>query len=377
MDIKTKCVHGAIDKNNTTMSLTVPIYQSATFSHPTFGESSGYDYSRLSNPTRDALEGLVATLEGGKHCLAFSSGMASTSTLMELFNAGDHIIASNDLYGGSIRLFSTINTKNGLKFDYDDFSDLSRVESLVNENTKAIFVETPTNPMMNVCDIKAVSEICKRHNLLLIVDNTFLTPVLCNPLELGADIVLHSGTKYLCGHNDTLAGFLVLNDDEITEKLRYIHKTLGNCLSPFDSFLLIRGIKTLSIRIQRMEENAIKIAQYLEKHPKIKKVYYTGLTDHAGYEISKRQAKGFGAMLSFRTDTFETCKNFLNNTNVILFAESLGGTETLVTYPMTQTHGDLAKEDREAKGIDETLLRLSVGIEDVTDLINDIEQALK
>lgn len=377
MDIKTKCVHGAIDKNNTTMSIAVPIYQTATFSHPSFGESSGYDYSRLSNPTRDALENLVANLEGGKGCLAFSSGMASVATLMEIFEGGDHIVASNDLYGGSIRLFSTLSVKNGLTFDYDDFSDLDRVEKLIKPNTKAIFVETPTNPMMNVCDISAISQICKKHNILLIVDNTFLTPILCNPLSLGADVVVHSGTKYLSGHNDTLAGFLVLKDDTLIEKLRYIHKTVGNCLSPFDSYLLIRGIKTLAIRVEKQEQNAIKIANYLNNHPKIKNVYYTGLEDSKGYEISKKQASGFGSMLSFRTDTYETCKNFLNNIETILFAESLGGTETLVTYPMTQTHGDLPKEDREAKGIDETLLRLSVGIEDVNDLINDIEQALK
>ncbi len=377
MDIKTKCVHGAVDPNNSTLSVTVPIYQTSTYSHPSFGESSGYDYSRLSNPTRDALERLVADLEGGKSCLAFSSGMAATSTLMELFKSGDHIIAANDLYGGSIRLFTTISTKNGLEFDFDDFSDLNRVESLIRKETKAIFVETPTNPMMNVCDVEEVAKICKQHNLLLIVDNTFLTPILMNPLSLGADIVIHSGTKFLCGHNDVLAGFLVLNDQTIVERLRYIHKTLGNCLSPFESYLVIRGIKTLNIRLNAQQENAMKIAKYLENHPKIKGVYYNGLETDPGHEITKKQSKGFGAMLSFRTDSFETTKSFLNNTKIILFAESLGGTETLVTFPMTQTHGDLTEEDRLSKGIDETLLRVSVGIEDVNDLINDIEQALK
>ncbi len=376
MDIKTICVHGAYDDNNSTLSVNVPIYQTATYSHPNFGQSSGYDYSRLSNPTRDSLERLVASLEGGESCLAFSSGMAATSTLMELFGSGDHIIASNDLYGGSIRLFSTISTKNGLSFSFNDFSDLEAVERLINKNTKAMFIETPTNPMMNVCDVEEVAKICKKHNLLLIVDNTFLTPILMNPIALGADIVLHSGTKFLCGHNDVLAGFLVLNNKDLVEKLRYIHKTLGNCLSPFDSYLVIRGIKTLSIRLKRQEENAMAIANYLQSHPKIKNVYYNGLPTDKGYELTKKQSRGFGAMLSFRTDCFETTKNFLNNIEMILFAESLGGTETLVTFPMTQTHGDVPEEDRLSKGIDETLLRLSIGIEDVADIIADIEKAL-
>lgn len=377
MDIKTKCVHGAYDDFNKTLSINVPVYLSSTFAHPTFGESSGYDYSRLSNPTRDSLERLVAQLENGKSSLAFNSGMAAISTTMELFEPGDHIIACNDLYGGSIRLFNNISKKNGLVFDYDDFSDLVRVENLITEKTKAIFVETPTNPMMNVCDIAEISKICKKHNLLLIVDNTFLTPILMNPIDLGADIVIHSGTKYLCGHNDVLAGFLILNDDELIEKFRYLHVTIGNCLSPFDCYLLIRGIKTLSIRVQKQEENAKIIAEYLNNHPKIKNVYYNGLENDKGYEITKKQSRGFGSMISFRTDSYETTKDFLNNTKVILFAESLGGTETLVTFPKTQTHADLSEENRLSKGIDDTLLRLSVGIEDVNDLIADIEFALK
>lgn len=377
MDIKTKCVHGAVDKNNSTKSISVPIYQSATFSHVGFGQSSGYDYSRLSNPTRDALERLVCDLEGGKQALAFSSGMAATSTLMEIFSPNDHIIASNDLYGGSIRLFSTISSKNGINFDFDNLDDMDRVRSLIRPETKAIFVETPTNPMMNICDIAEVSKICKEFNLLLIVDNTFLTPILMNPIKLGADIVLHSGTKFLCGHNDTLAGFLIVNSDELAEKLRYIHKTLGNCLSPFDSWLVIRGIKTLAIRVKQMEENALKVAKFLDKHPKVKNVYYPGLENSSGYDISLKQSKGFGAMLSFRTDSEKTAIDFLNNTNVVLFAESLGGTETLATYPMTQTHADLPEKDRLEKGIDETLIRLSIGIEDIDDLIKDLENALK
>ncbi len=377
MDIKTKCVHGANDPMNKTMSVTVPIYAAATFAHPSFGESSGYDYSRLCNPTRDSLERLVADLEYGKEALAFSSGMAAISTLMEMFKQGDHIIACNDLYGGSIRLFHNISMKNGLEFSFDDFQDLNKFESLIKENTKAVFVETPSNPMMNICDVEEIAKICKKHNVLLVVDNTFLTPIFMNPLKLGADIVIHSGTKFLCGHNDVLAGFLILRDDELIEKLRYIHKTMGNCLSPFDSYLVIRGIKTLSIRVKAQEESAKKVADYLLNHPRIKDVYYPGLETDEAIKISKKQASGFGSMISFRTDSYETTKNFLSNTEVIIFAESLGGTESLVTFPMTQTHGDLTKEDRESKGIDETLLRLSVGLEDVDDLIKDIEQALK
>ncbi|MFV0556309.1 MAG: trans-sulfuration enzyme family protein [Lactovum sp.] len=376
MDIETKCVHASHSKSDPTLSLTVPIYQSTTYGHIALGKSSGYDYSRLSNPTRDTLEQLIAELEGGKAALAFSSGMAACSTLMELFQPGDHIIAANDLYGGSIRLFSTISQKNGIHFDFDDFNDLTKLKSLIKENTSAIFIETPTNPMMNVCDITELSKICKQENILLIVDNTFLTPILMNPLALGADIVLHSGTKYLCGHNDVLAGFLVLNDDTIIERLRYIHKTIGNCLSPIDSYLVIRGVKTLSLRIKKAEENAHIIADFLENHPKVKDVLYPGLKTSKAYDISKKQASGFGAMISFHTDSFETTKNFLNRTKIIIFAESLGGTETLVTFPMTQTHADLSEENRLAKGIDDKLLRLSIGIENVEDLIEDLKQAL-
>ncbi len=376
MDIKTKCVHGAKDPMNNTMSVTVPIYASATFAHPSFGQSSGYDYSRLSNPTRDSLERLVAELEFGKASLAFNSGMAAISTLMEIFKQGDHIIACNDLYGGSIRLFQNISMKNGVEFSFNDFNDLDIFESLIQHNTKAVFIETPTNPMMNICDVEEIAKICKKHDLLLIVDNTFLTPIFMNPLKLGADIVLHSGTKFLCGHNDVLAGFLVLNDKTLIDKLRYIHKTMGNCLSPFDSYLVIRGIKTLALRVKAQEESARKIADFLQTHDKIKDVYYPGLEKNKMYEVSKKQSSGFGSMISFRTDCFETTKDFLNKTEVIIFAESLGGAESLVTFPMTQTHADLSEEDREAKGIDNTLLRLSVGLEDVNDIIKDINQAL-
>lgn len=376
MDIKTVCIHGAEDETHCTGSVSVPIYQTATFGHPGVGESTGYDYSRLQNPTREQLEKLVAKLESGIDAMAFSTGMAAITAMMELFEIGDHIIASHDLYGGSHRLFDHISKKNGLTFDFVDTSDITKIENRITANTKAVFIETPTNPMMHVTDIRAVSEIAKKHNILLIVDNTFLTPYFQRPLELGADIVMHSGTKYLSGHNDTLSGFLVTNNEDLSEKLRFIYKTTGACLAPLDSWLMIRGIKTLAIRMEKQQENAITIVHWLLEHPKVKTVHYVGLKTHPGYEICKGQANGFGAMISFEVDSEQTAINILEGVKVILYAESLGGVETLITYPMMQTHADIAQAEREAKGIDERLLRLSVGIEDVDDIINDLKEAL-
>ena len=376
MDINTICIHGSDDPSDCTGSVTVPIYQAATFSHLGFGKSTGYDYSRMQNPTREHLEKVVAELEHGADCMAFSSGMAAIAALMELFRIGDHIIATDDLYGGSIRLFRTISEKNGLSFDYADTSDLSKVEMLIRPQTKALFIETPTNPMMHVTDLAQAVAIAHRHNLLVIVDNTFLTPYFQTPLALGADLVVHSGTKYLCGHNDTLAGFLIPKTPELSEKLRAIYKTTGACLAPLDSWLVIRGIKTLAVRMERQQANAEKIADWLCGQPKIKSVYYVGLKSHPGYEISKRQSTGFGAMISFETDSEQTAVNLLERVKMIHFAESLGGVETLITYPATQTHADLSPEEREARGINAGLLRLSVGLESVDDIIGDLQQAL-
>lgn len=376
MDIQTLCIHGSKDNNNSTGSVTVPIYQTATFVHPGMGQSTGYDYSRMQNPTREQLEVILAKLENGVDALSFSTGMAAITALMELFKVGDHIIASDDLYGGSHRLFHNISQKNGITFDFVNTSSISEVSAYVKPETKAIFIETPTNPMMQVTDIVAISAIAKKHNLLLIVDNTFLTPYFQNPIDLGADIVVHSGTKYLSGHNDTLSGFLVVATQELSEKLRFIYKTTGACLAPFDSWLMIRGIKTLSIRMEKQQENALKIANWLCDQPKIKNVYYVGLSTHPDYEISKNQARGFGAMISFQVDSKQTAKQLLERVKLVLYAESLGGVETLITYPMLQTHADVPKEEREAKGIDERLLRLSVGLEYVDDIIADLKQAL-
>lgn len=376
MEIQTLCIHGGEDKSHGTGAISVPIYQSATFAHPGVGMSTGYDYSRLQNPTREQLEIIIRKLEHGADALAFSTGMAAITSLMELFSAPDHLIVSDDLYGGSHRLFEHISRKNGLTFTMVDTGNVEAVENSIKDETKAIYVETPTNPMMKVTDIERVSKIAKKHGLLLIVDNTFLTPYFLNPIDLGADIVIHSGTKYLGGHNDTLAGFLVAATEELSEKLRFIYKTTGACLSPFDSFLMIRGIKTLAIRMEKIQDNAMIIAKWLEKHPKIEEVSYVGLENHSDYEISKRQARGFGGMISIKVDKKETAISLLEKVQLVLYAESLGGVETLITYPMLQTHADLPKEEREAKGINECLLRMSVGIESAKDLIEDLEQAL-
>lgn len=377
MNIATKCVHGSGKYQDHTGAVSVPIYQSATFMHPSVGESTGYDYSRVQNPTREHLERTLCTLEGGHDCIAFSTGMAAEAMLMELFSPGDHIIASDDLYGGTPRLFTKINEKNGLTFTFVDTGDISLVESSITKATKAIFIETPTNPMMKVTDIAEIAKITQAHNLLLIVDNTFLTPYLQRPLALGADIVIYSGTKYLGGHNDTLAGFLVVNSEDLSEKLRFLYKTTGPCLAPFDSWLIMRGLKTLALRMKQQEENSHILAKWLTKHPNVEKVYYCGLEDHPSYDISKKQADGFGAMLSFRTKNAKIATDALERIRIISYAESLGGVETLMTFPYLQTHADVPEDIRKALGIDDCLLRLSVGIEDVNDLIADLTQALE
>jgi len=372
---ETLCVHGTSFKENTG-AVSVPIYQSATFTHPRLGESTGYDYSRLQNPTRQAVEETIAKLEKAKSAICFSSGMAAISCLMELFNIGDHIIASEDLYGGAIRLFRQINQKNGIKFSFVDTSDLNAITKAITKNTKAIFVESPTNPMMIVSDLKAIGNLANKNGLLFVVDNTFLTPHFITPISFNADIVVHSGTKYLGGHNDTLAGVLAFKDLELAETARAIAKTLGACLSPFDSWLLLRGIKTLALRMERANDNALKIAQFLSTHKKIKKVFYAGLSSHKGHNILKEQSSGFGAMVSFEVDSHETLKTILEKVKVFSFAESLGGVESLITYPAAQTHADVPEQERLARGINEKLMRASIGIENAKDLIDDLQNAL-
>ncbi|MCD7802230.1 MAG: PLP-dependent aspartate aminotransferase family protein [Clostridiales bacterium] len=375
--IETKCIYGDSAKfeGDQTGSISFPIYQTATFAHPAVGQSTGYDYSRMQNPTRQQLEQVVASLEGGVDALAFSSGMAAMTALMELFRPGDHIITDADLYGGSIRLFRSISQKNGISFSHIDCTK-EDVESYILDNTRAIFIETPTNPMMHVIDIRRMAETAKRHGLLLIVDNTFLSPYFQKPLTLGADIVLHSGTKFLGGHNDTLAGFLVTGSPELSEQLRFISKTVGSGLAPFDSWLILRGIKTLPIRMERAQENAQAIVQFLLGERRVRKVYYPGIPGTQAYEICRRQASGFGSMITFEVESRELALHLLKNTKLIPFAESLGGVETLLTYPTTQTHVDVPVDIQQKNGITDRVLRLSVGIETKEDLIQDLKQAM-
>ena len=357
-------------------ALSFPIYQSASFAHRGLGESTGFDYTRMQNPTRQQLEYVVASLEHGIDALAFTSGMAAISTLMELFKPGDHIIVDSDLYGGSVRLFDAINKKNGLEFTSAELYK-GGYETLFKDNTKAVYLETPTNPMMNVTDIEELANVAKKKGALLIVDNTFLSPYFQNPLDLGADVVIHSGTKFLGGHHDTIGGFIVVKDKELDDKLRFIFKTTGAGLSPFDSFLILRGIRTLSVRMEKAQENALCIAEYLKSNKYVTRVIYPGLPEHPGYEISKKQARGFGAMITFEVKTREIAQALLKYVELIYFAESLGGTETLITYPITQTHADVPKDILEKNGINDRTLRLSVGIESVKDLIADFEQAFE
>ena len=374
----TVCVHGqgSREEIETTGAISFPIYQTAAYAHPGVGRSTGYDYNRVQNPTRKEVERIVTDLEHGVDAISFSTGMAAVNAFMELFAPGDHVVATDDLYGGVIRQFRNINEKNGMHFTYVDTSDLQATEAAIQENTKLIYIETPTNPMMQVTDIRAVSEIAKKHNCLLAVDTTFLTPYFLNPLDLGADVVIHSATKYLEGHNDTLGGFFVAGNKAIAEKMRQMVKTTGACLAPFDAWLILRGIKTLSVRMEKHQANALAIAQWLTTHPKVVEVFYTGLKDHPGYAVTQKQCRGYGGMLTFHVDSQETAHRVLERVRLIKFAESLGGTESLMTYPLTQTHADVPDEKRRANGIDERTLRMSVGIENVQDLIADLEWAL-
>lgn len=374
-EIETRCLHleEAEGRNDNYGAISYPVYQTATYAHPGVGKSTGYDYTRLQNPTREHLEKIVASLESGIDALALSSGMAAITLMMELFGPGDHLVVDSDLYGGSIRLFKNISEKNGVSFSHIDCYK-ENVETYINERTKAVYIETPTNPMMNVTDIEKLAKITKKHNILLIVDNTFLSPYFQNPLVLGADIVVHSGSKYLGGHNDTLAGFLVTDKEDISTRLRFLVKTTGAALAPFDCFLVLRGIKTLGIRMEKAQENAVQIAEWLSGQKAVTKVVYPGLTGHPGYQVMKKQARGFGAMITFQLESKEFALAILEKVRIIKFAESLGGVETLVTYPVTQTHADVPVKIQEQNGITDSTLRLSVGIENIKDLLGELEQ---
>lgn len=376
-NLETRCIHTEEpgECGHSFGSVTVPIYQTATFSHPGIGESSGYDYSRESNPTRAHLEEIVRQLEGAQDTVACSSGMAAISLCLELFAAGSHIICSEDLYGGSVRMFRMYEEK-GLSFSYTDTSDLGTTERLITGATKALYIETPSNPTMQITDLREIRKLADRYHLLVIVDNTFLSPYFQTPIELGADLVIHSGTKFLCGHNDVIAGLLSTSSEELAGRIRFLYKTIGCCLSPFDSYLLSRGIKTLAIRQERQQDNAMTIAEWLKRQPQVKQVYYPGLPEHPGHDVNKAQARGFGSMISFRVDSEQTARKILESIRLITYAESLGGVETLLTYPMVQTHGDVPVETRRRLGITEDFLRLSVGIEHVDDLIADLARAM-
>lgn len=377
LSIESRCIHlEGDDRASRFGAVSFPIYQTATFAHPALGESTGYDYSRVQNPTRQQLEKTVASLEQGTDAVAFSSGMAAILAVMELFAPGDHIVTEADLYGGTPRLFHTVSEPRGITFTSVSFSDgIGRAAAAIRPETKAFYIETPTNPMMNVTDIRAAAELAHAHGALLVVDNTFLSPYLQNPLALGADVVVHSGTKYLSGHNDTLAGFAVVKDAALAARLREISKTIGANLAPFDSWLLLRGIQTLAVRMDRAEENALALAEWLKLQPQVTRVIYPGLPEHPGHALMQRQARGFGAMLTFEVRDKRDVPVLLKTVKLIRFAESLGGTESLLTYPITQTHADVAPEVLAANGLTDRILRLSVGIENVNDLIADLAQA--
>lgn len=377
MNLATKAVQIGMEWDSRTGAVTMPIYQTATFRHPGLGQSTGYDYSRSGNPTRQALEEGIARLDGGVRGFAYSSGMAAIANLLLLFRKGDHLIVTEDLYGGTYRLFEQIFRQYGLSFTYVDTSDIKAVEAAIRPETRGLFVESLTNPLLKVADVRGLASFCKTKGMLCIVDNTFLTPYFQLPLALGADITVYSATKYLAGHNDTVAGLAVVKDPELAERVYFLQKSVGAVLGPQDSWLIIRGMKTLGVRLDRQQDNARRIAEWLAGHPKVRKVFYPGLDGHPGNEVLKEQAKGAGAMIAFEVAEPSLVERLLMKTEIISFAESLGGVETLITFPEVQTHADILPEIRRRLGINDVLLRLSVGIEDVNDLIGDLAQAFE
>ena len=377
LHFESKAVHGALGTEPLTGAVSMPIFQSTTYRHPELGVTTGFAYSRLANPTRQELERTMAILEGGIQGFAFSSGQAANVAVFSLLKPGEHVLLSDDIYGGTFRIIDEVFGGYGVEHTFVDMSDLEAVRAAIRPTTKMFFVETPTNPLMKVADIRAVSDIAKEIGALTVVDNTFLTPYFQRPLELGADIVTHSSTKFLGGHNDTLSGIVVVKEDEelAAAILRHI-KSHGSQLAPMDCWLVLRGLKTLAVRMDRHNENAKKVAEWLRAQPKVQKVYYVGFEDHKDYEVTMRQTSGFGGMISFAVDSVDTAKKILREVDMIMFAESLGGTETLITYPTTQTHEDTPKDIKEKLGITESFLRMSVGIENVADIIADLDRAI-
>ncbi|RPD45998.1 cystathionine gamma-synthase [Paracnuella aquatica] len=378
MKLGTKFIHAGAEPDPSTGAIMTPIYQTSTFVQAAPGDHKGFEYARSQNPTRFALEAALAGIENGKFGLAFSSGVAATDAVIKLLQPGDEVIAGADMYGGTYRLFSKVFARFGITFHYVDMQDAQNVAAVINDKTKLIWCETPTNPLMNIADIGALSALAKQHNLILVVDNTFASPYLQNPLDLGADIVMHSSTKYLGGHSDVIQGALVLNDQKLRDELYFIQKSCGAVPGPMDCFLVLRGIKTLHVRMQRHCENGREIAHFLRNHEAVERVYWCGFEDHPGYAVAQKQMRDFGGMMSFtlKDDSVENARRVLSSTHLFSLAESLGGVESLINHPASMTHASIPREERIKNGLTDSLIRLSVGIEDASDLIEDLRQAI-
>ncbi len=377
MGFSTIAIHAGNEPDSATGAVSVPIYQTSTYAQEGLGKHKGFEYARTQNPTRLALEKNIAALEGAKFGFAFASGMSATDAILKLVKAGDHVICGDNTYGGTYRLFSKILSNYDIEFDFVDSSDVNNVETAFKPNTKMVFVETPTNPIMTVTDLRAVSEIAHAHGARVVCDNTFMSPYLQKPMDFGVDIVVHSTTKYLNGHSDSIGGFAALNNEEDAEWIRFVQNSIGAILSPFDSFLVLRGTKTLAVRMKKHDENGRAVANFLAEHPKVQKVYYPGLVSHQQHELAKRQQKGFGGMVAFDTGSLENAKKVLENVKICTLAESLGGVESLISHPATMTHASIPEENRQSLGITDGLVRISVGIEDLEDILEDLDQALR
>ncbi|MEO6588933.1 MAG: cystathionine gamma-synthase [Pyrinomonadaceae bacterium] len=376
MGFSTTAIHAGNEPDTATGAVSVPIYQTSTYAQDALGKHKGYEYARTQNPTRSALEKNIAALEGAKFGYAFASGMSAIDACLKLVKAGDHVILGDNTYGGTFRLFDKVLKDYGIEFDLVDTTEISKVEQAFKQNTKMVFVETPTNPVMSVTDLKAVSDVAHAHGARVVCDNTFLSPYLQRPMEFGVDIVVHSTTKYLNGHSDSIGGFVALSDETDAERIQFIQNSIGAILSPFDSFLVLRGTKTLAVRMQAHDRNGRQVANFLTEHPKIEKVYYPGLVSHPQHELAKRQQKGFGGMVSFETGSLENAKAVLENVKLCILGESLGGVESLISHPATMTHASVPPEKRNTLGITDGLVRISVGIEDIEDILEDLDQAL-
>ncbi len=377
MGFSTECIHAGQEPEPVTGAVTYPIFATSTYVQPRLGEHKGYEYARTKNPTRSVLEANLAALERGKHGHCFASGMSAIDVVFRMLQSGDHVVAGENMYGGSYRLFSQVLQKFGLQFSYVDTSNVDAVRGAMQPNTKIVFLETPTNPMMTLTDIAACAEVAHARGALVVVDNTFCSPYLQRPIELGADIVVHSTTKFLNGHSDSVGGAVISNSEHIAQKIGFLQNAVGAILSPFDSWLVLRGVKTLAVRMKRHEENGMAMAHYLSSHPKVEKIYYPGLPNHPQYALAKRQMSGFGSMISFELGSKENAAKFLNRVRLCSLGESLGGVETLISHPETMTHGSVPVAERKRLGITPGLVRISVGIEDIEDLIADLENAFK